>query len=226
MVGYLKLDIATKIRCYLKCYLVIHRGNTPSKNLAISRVAADEPKVTPKIYQAKMEENVSMGRYSQILKGQGQKQGERVSKDAIPQTKFKLIPLKPPPDCETYYYDPRPDLTEDHELWIRILTEAYWYCQGDARLEQLYGSLHGLRCGGAKVQRMLTGNLKLLPGEWQTMEWKQATAKYLGPFKEDIKAILLLAQSTKVDLRELPAEIRQWLGIGGQTLKISQKTLF
>lgn len=150
-----------------------------------------------------------MGRYDQIL--QGQTAGQTGNTPAGHPPKFKFIPLKPPPDCEIYWHDPRPDLKEDHELWIRVLTEAYWYCQGDPRLEQLYSTLHGLRCGGARVQRMPAGNLKLLPGEWKEDEWKQITAKYLGPYKEEVKAILMLAQATEVKIENLPEEIRKWL---------------
>ncbi|GEA17767.1 hypothetical protein [Moorella sp. E306M] len=160
-----------------------------------------------------------MGRYSQILQGQSAGQtntGPGPSSNNTPAgqpPKFKFIPLKPPPDCETYWHDPRPDLAEDHELWIRVLTEAYWYCQGDPKLEQLYSTLHGIRCGGARVQEMPTGNLKLLPGEWKEDEWRQVTAKYLGPYKEEVKAILMLAQATEVKIKDLPAEVREWLGL-------------
>lgn len=166
-----------------------------------------------------------MGRYNQILQSQAQGQAARQTSPGPGGNplEFKFIPLKPPPDCETYYYDPRPDLAEDHEIWVRILTEAYWYCQGNSRLEQLYGSLHGLRCGGARVQEMQAGNLKLLPGEWKEGEWKQVTAKYLGPYKEDVKMILMLAQGAEVKTEDLPAEVREWLGL---TPRIQQGSLF
>ncbi len=59
--------------------------------------------------------------------------------------------------------------------------------------------------------RRPNGNLKLLPGEWSADEWRRVTAKYLDPYKEDVKVILLLAGSTVVDPRELPLEVRQWL---------------
>lgn len=166
-----------------------------------------------------------MGRYNQILQGQAQGQAARQTSPGPGGNplEFKFISLKPPPDCETYYYDPRPDLAEDHELWIRILTEAYWYCQGMPSLEQLYGSLHGLRCGGARVQETQAGNLKLLPGEWHGDEWKRVTAQYLGPHKEDVKTILILAQGAVVRNDDLPAEIREWLGL--QT-RVEQGSLF
>src|SRR5690625_2190083 len=43
--------------------------------------------------------------------------------------------------------EPRPDLEEDSRLWIAVLSMA-WY-----RDRQLHGLLHGLRCGGSRLER-------------------------------------------------------------------------
>lgn len=42
--------------------------------------------------------------------------------------------------------DPRPDLAEDHHAWVATLTFAK---EKDAKL---WGLLHGLRCGGARLK--------------------------------------------------------------------------
>src|SRR5690606_24990090 len=41
--------------------------------------------------------------------------------------------------------DPRPDLTEDHRDWLAVLV----MCRND---KHLFGILHGLRCGGARLE--------------------------------------------------------------------------
>src|SRR5690606_13770921 len=42
--------------------------------------------------------------------------------------------------------DPRPDLAEDHRQWVAVLSMA-WHRDRD-----LWGLLHGLRCGGARLE--------------------------------------------------------------------------
>lgn len=41
--------------------------------------------------------------------------------------------------------DPRPDLAEDHRDWLAVLV----MCRHD---KQLFGLLHGLRCGGTRLE--------------------------------------------------------------------------
>src|SRR5690606_22170461 len=42
--------------------------------------------------------------------------------------------------------DPRPDLEEDHRDWVAVLAAAW-------QDSELHGLLHGLRCGGARLER-------------------------------------------------------------------------
>ena len=42
--------------------------------------------------------------------------------------------------------DPRPDLEEDHRDWVAVLAAA-------RQDSELHGLLHGLRCGGARLER-------------------------------------------------------------------------
>lgn len=46
------------------------------------------------------------------------------------------------------WLDPRPDLHEDHALWVRVLAAAWQDGQ------ELHGLLHGLRCGGARLEML------------------------------------------------------------------------
>lgn len=50
--------------------------------------------------------------------------------------------------------DPRPDLQQDSSLWSAVLVAA-------ADDPVLQGLLHGLRCGGARLERRGNGTLKL-----------------------------------------------------------------
>lgn len=49
--------------------------------------------------------------------------------------------------------DPRPDLVEDSHLWVQVLGAAYKVGADKGKAQPLYGLLHGLRCGGAKLKR-------------------------------------------------------------------------
>ncbi len=58
--------------------------------------------------------------------------------------------------------DPRDDLAEDRGLWRRLLTLAYDYDGDDPA--GLFGSLHGLRCCGARLV-VEGGQVRLVAGE-------------------------------------------------------------
>lgn len=77
--------------------------------------------------------------------------------------------------------DPRPDLREDHILWasvlitaqkldVKFLAERTFTTKPDQSSQpptdlpcggSIFGLLHGLRCGGAKLEKLENGNLKL-----------------------------------------------------------------
>jgi 2-keto-3-deoxy-galactonokinase len=85
-------------------------------------------------------------------------------------------------------YDPRPDLSDDTELWQAVLEEA------KKQDRQVYSNLHGFRCVGCRLQ-LENEQLKLLPGaaigqHWKNKkEWKQDRREYLIPFKDTISAV-------------------------------------
>lgn len=91
-----------------------------------------------------------------------------------------------------YTEDPRPDLQEDHQLWIRLLELAM-----KRYGEELAGILHGFRCGGTRLRRGKNGYL-LRPDidptdsvAWPSVEEYEAMRdKYLAPWREEVIALL------------------------------------
>jgi len=87
-----------------------------------------------------------------------------------------------------YQYDPRPDLTEDSQLWEKILKIA------EARDEKAYNILHGFRCGGAKLE-VKNNKVIMQPriGEnhlWQSQqEYNKDRKEWLMPLRESIGEI-------------------------------------
>jgi len=82
--------------------------------------------------------------------------------------------------------DPRPDLEGDHRRWVTALALA-WY-----RNRPLWSLLHGLRCGGARLQLLVDRDgrefFKLdyrpLLEAWDEKELRE---KWLIPFREPMR---------------------------------------
>ena len=98
-----------------------------------------------------------------------------------------------------FAHDPRPDLTDDAELWARLLPLA-WARDGSDRCG-VYGSLLGMRCLGVQL---VTGNgtLRLQarlappgdPPNWVTREQYGAErSRWLDPHREAVIALLASA---------------------------------
>ncbi|MFW5987865.1 MAG: hypothetical protein ACOCQA_00330 [bacterium] len=93
---------------------------------------------------------------------------------------------------QKHKYDPRPDLSEDHEYWIQVLKVAEKYDS------QTYGNLHGFRCVGCRLE-YIDGQFKLKPGpnSWPDHEtWMKDREKYLLPYKSIIKKVFEEAAKT------------------------------
>ena len=79
--------------------------------------------------------------------------------------------------------DPRPDLKEDSSRWEAVLSEA-------RKDPELHGLLHGLRCGGARLEQRPRGSLRLnynpLLKAWQR---KELLSNWLEPNRDKIQAV-------------------------------------
>ena len=84
--------------------------------------------------------------------------------------------------------DPRPDLAEDHLRWVAVLSMA-WHQDRD-----LWGLLHGLRCGGARLEtkrasdgrEMFRLDYRPLLDVWSE---KELRSQWLEPYREAIKRL-------------------------------------
>lgn len=98
--------------------------------------------------------------------------------------------------------DPRPDLTEDHEDWVAVLAIA-WH-----KDKRVHGLLHGLRCGGARLERLRSRT----GGEFFKLDYKplletwnedELLEQWLKPNRGEIKGVfdqaLLMLNSVAAD---------------------------
>lgn len=73
--------------------------------------------------------------------------------------------------------DPRPDLEDDHHLWVALLAEARRIDPAPGTERSLHGLLHGLRCGGCRLRWTDAGRLRLDYSElletWEEAELRE-----------------------------------------------------
>lgn len=138
-----------------------------------------------------------MGRYSNISKIIDTKQMDEKNNDfAVNQ----LQEQNPEKQKLRRLLDPREDLRRDSKLWVRVLYNAYHFNR------EVYGVLHGLRCGGAQLV-LTPESFKLLPGEWTVQEWEENKRIYLDPIKEELVKIFRISRMGKVVSEELPENV-------------------
>lgn len=90
------------------------------------------------------------------------------------------------------YQDPRPDFTEDSDLWVILLVEA------DKIDVKLWDALLGFRCVGTRLFPTENGCYVIRPhidptGDcgWKSVEeYKAEAARWLKPFGEQLKKLL------------------------------------
>lgn len=87
--------------------------------------------------------------------------------------------------------DPRPDKVSDHKHWKDVLHNA-WHADQD-----LYGVLHGVRCGGAKIALTET-SFMLLPDEWEQGQWDDIKRKYLMPHQKKIVEVFKMSRLGRI----------------------------
>lgn len=83
--------------------------------------------------------------------------------------------------------DPRPDKISDHKHWKDVLWNA-WHVDQD-----LYGVLHGVRCGGAEIVLTST-SFMLVPGDWSPGEWDDVKQRYLSPVKDKLIEVFRMSR--------------------------------
>jgi hypothetical protein len=83
-----------------------------------------------------------------------------------------------------YELDPRPDLFADHAKWVAILDLAH--AEGD----DIWGPLHSLRCGGARLSPSPKYGLVLEPGDWKPEEYAAFKATNLAPRTAQVLRLL------------------------------------
>ena len=116
----------------------------------------------------------------------------------------------PPPPKPTPAPDPRPDLTQDHGLWADLLANAG---NIDPNVE---GLLHGLRCGGARLQENPGHKLQLARGEIPAAEWEEIKANWLAPNREKIVEALKTTELGTVNEEVAEGEFKPAAGASGQ----------
>ena len=106
--------------------------------------------------------------------------------------------------------DPRSDLALDHRHWVRILTNAQAMYDEDKIINNsktsLFKILHGLRCGGAKLEETKQ-SFKLHPGteDWVVAgQWDKVRHQWLAPVKVDLAKLFELSKFGEVTNNELP----------------------
>ena len=111
--------------------------------------------------------------------------------------------------------DPRPDHTQDHHYWELILTNAKALFDSNpqpvnnAGKTTLFKILHGLRCGGARLEETKQA-YKLHPGDEEFAdpeEWAQIKQRWLEPVKDDLVRLFRLCKIGQVVDEELPEEV-------------------
>jgi hypothetical protein len=91
--------------------------------------------------------------------------------------------------------DPRAlSAPEDSELWGLLLAWAYGdehlaYGQGENCARSLYGALHGLRCGVARLERS-ERRVRLTRGLWPEDEYNRLREAYLVPHADRLRQLL------------------------------------
>lgn len=84
--------------------------------------------------------------------------------------------------------DPRSDLRPDSAHWLRLLSLA-WAIDGKES-GGLFGTLHGCRCGGAKLLPVPPDKMRLTRGEWSEAEWAMVREGWLMPYAKTLTELL------------------------------------
>jgi hypothetical protein len=130
--------------------------------------------------------------------------------------------------------DPRPDHTQDNHHWELILTNAKALFDNNPQPVNRFGKttlfkiLHGLRCGGARLEETKQA-YKLHPGDEEFAdpeEWEQTKRDWLNPVKDDLVRLFKLCKIGRATEEELPEEVAKAFKNEKQPLEEEQQKLF
>ncbi|MHB8171247.1 MAG: hypothetical protein ACYDG6_06860 [Thermincolia bacterium] len=162
-----------------------------------------------------------MSRYQKLLLGNGGEvypTGKSENTPILTETSLSGVDDSIPKSLQeyrkTYENDPRPDLQDDHELWVYTLKNA------KEKYHETYGVLHGLRCCGAKLEETKL-SLKLLPGNISATDWDAWKPKWLAPIREKLKELFEFASSDKFADKVFPPG-----AVGKRVEKTEQASIF
>lgn len=119
------------------------------------------------------------------------KKGERVIMRLAHRLKLSEGLSDEIPDSEL---DPRPDIGEDHHLWVELLAQAY------RQDRDLHGILHGFRCAGTMIKKASRGYRLRVPYEKLISEepgWRsrdEIAGRWLEPYRDQISDLLSSVQ--------------------------------
>jgi hypothetical protein len=83
--------------------------------------------------------------------------------------------------------DPRPELTADSNIWVKLLSLAYDLDESD--MDGAYGALLGIRCLGAQIGQ-ISGKWAIQRGEIAESEYAAIRRKYLLPNSDKIMDLI------------------------------------
>lgn len=138
-----------------------------------------------------------------------------------------------PLETVNHSIDPRADLAADHSLWTKILTNAeeifdeHKY-EFSGNKTSLFKILHGLRCGGARIEETKHA-FKLHPGDEDFIladEWDKIRQKWLQPVRDDLLKLFSLSKLGKVIEQELPPGMFENDPDNATKLQFPQQRLF
>lgn len=112
--------------------------------------------------------------------------------------------------------DPRSDITSDHHYWEHILTNAKALFDthkpvNNAGETSLFKILHGLRCGGARLEETKQAYKLHQGGEdfADSEEWAKIKQRWLNPVKDDLIALFKLCKIGRVVDGNLPEGVAE-----------------
>lgn len=94
-------------------------------------------------------------------------------------------------------YVPRGDLVSDRKHWQEVL----WNCWNLDK--DLYGLLHGIRCGGAELV-LTKSSYRIMPSEWSESEWEDIKVNKLMKYRDKLSEAFKLARFGTVTSEKLP----------------------